>query len=349
MSILRRVKGHNNDFESLIHIADYIVTKPFTDWDTNVGVVGCRKDNFLKDMVAVKQAYHKNTGRMYDHSVLSITPDIQHIPDDVYMEVGRRIASHRLGYQCVYALHKDTSIRHIHFLFNSVSYKDGKKFSQGPSALNENKTFVNYVLEGYDFDPIKEGMLGCIDNNPYYFDINGYSFLEIDDDSPDDRNILVPPPPDENQYINPDAPIPGVHMFLTGGRRIYNPFNGGYYNMNNSSYPYRAVNPYYQLATPTPRMPVPPQSSTEPALNLVNVNNIYLGSPSDLSAAAGDMNNAFSDTAKAAAEAMAVLMKKGCNANVTITSINNYYPANNGNSKDNVVDIKPNDQDDNSK
>ena len=342
MSILRRVNDHNNDFNSLERISNYIVTKPYTDWDSNVDVVGCRKENFLKDMIACKQAYHKNTGKMYDHSVLSITPDNPHVPDEVYMEIGRRIAGHRSGYQCVFALHKDTSTRHLHFLFNSVSYKDGKKFSQGPTALNGVKTFVNHVLEGYDFDPIKEGMLGCIDNNVY--DIrNGYIFLEIDDDSPDDRNILVPPPPDENQYINPDAPIPGIHKFLGGGHSIYNNPYGGYH-MNNKDYSNKGYSHYSPTASQASRSSLPQHNANGQDINLLNVNNIHLNRNSDLAAAARDINDAFSDNARASAEAMAELQKRGCKANINLTTINNFYVDSSGESSDEpFIDLKPND------
>ena len=79
--------------------------------------------------------------------VLSITPNYQSIPDSVYMEIGRCIAEHHTGFQCVYALHKDTCFRHLHFLYNTVSYKDGKKFSQGPPDLNKTKMYCNHVLE----------------------------------------------------------------------------------------------------------------------------------------------------------------------------------------------------------
>lgn len=336
MSILRRVNDHNNTLHSFERIADYIVNKPYTDWDNNVGVVGCRKDSFLKDMIACKQAYHKNAGKMYDHSVLSITPDNNWVSDDVYMEIGRRIASHRIGYQCVFALHKDTATRHLHFLFNSVSYKDGKKFSQGPTALNDVKTFVNHVLEGYDFDPIKTGMLGCIDNSIY--DIrNGFIFLEIEDDSADDRNLFVQPPPDEHQYNNPDAPIPGLNKFLRDGQSIINNTFGGQ-TMNRKFYPYKATTPYTPATSKATRSFIPQQDGGQD-INLINVNNIHLNNNNDFATAKRDISEAFCDNAKASAEAMAILQNRGCKANINLTTINNYYLAgNNPMSSNNIID-----------
>ena len=344
MSILRRVNDHNNNEDSLYHIAEYITTKPYTDWDENVAVIGCRKDKFLNDMFATKKAYHKNTGKMYEHSVLSITPDLPYMKDSDYMEIGRRIASHRHGFQCAYALHKDTSIRHLHFLFNSVSYRDGKKFSQGPSELNSVKTFINHVLEDYNLDPIKEGMLGCIDTNKYFFGISGYSFLEIDDDSADDRDLfLAPPPPVENQYVHPDAPIPGAHMFLGGRRSFYNNSLGGYL-MKKHFNQYIGNSPYTPMASQSSSSFYPQTNSDDQTLQLVNVNNICLESNSDLAAAARDISEAFSDNARASAEAMAELQKRGCKANINLTTINNFYVDSTDEGNDNsIIDIPPTD------
>lgn len=323
MSIFKCVNDSNNDHDSFEYIVNYATKKPYTNWDTNVGTKGCRKDAIIRDMVAVKEAYHKNNGKLYEHVVFSITPDYKSVPDADYMEIGRLIADHYDGYQCVYALHKDTRIRHLHFIFNTVSYKDGKKYSQGPPDLNRIKMYCNHILEKLDFDPIRSNPIEMVDTDKHYF-ADGWRFLEIDNDEPDDRNLLlVEPPQTEEDNINEYAEAYEYSCFGDYSA-WYNNISGGY-NMN-SPFNYPSVMPQSEPSvTQATAMTIAQGCNSESSLNLVNINNIKLNSPDDLGQAISDMSVAFNDAAKTGAEAMAVLRQRGVTDGVTVTTVNNYY------------------------
>lgn len=336
MSILKWVNDANNDQDSYEYIVKYVTSKPYTDWDKNVRTKGCRKDAIIRDMSAVKKAYHKSNGKLYEHVVLSITPDHSSRKDSDYMEIGRRIADHYIGYQCAYALHKDTRIRHLHFVFNSVSYKDGKKFSQGPPDLNRIKMYVNTLLEEFDFDPIHSSPMEIIDTGEHFFS-NGWRFLEIDDDQPDDRDMFrnTPPPNEEDDNTNYDV---GSYFGISSS--WYNNEIGGY-NMNSSQYNqglmYQGIPDDAPQSVPSgipQNLPALSQATTISTcqgnnsgngLNLININNIKLNSLDDLGQAIGDMNNAFHNAAQVGAEAMSNLRQRGVSDGVTVTTINNYY------------------------
>lgn len=116
------------------------------------------------------------------------------------MEIGRRISSYFDGFQSVFALHTDTSTRHLHFLINSVSYKDGRKFSQDPTELNNFKTYCNHVLHENGFDIIKKGNNELFDDTPYSLK-NGFDFLEASEDEPQECAEASPVITDNDYYI----------------------------------------------------------------------------------------------------------------------------------------------------
>lgn len=324
MSILKWVNDANNDQDSYEYIVKYVTCKPYTDWNNNVGTKGCRKEAIIRDMNAVKEAYHKNNGKLYEHVVLSLTPDYSSRKDSDYMEIGRRIADHYVGYQCAYALHKDTRTRHLHFVFNSVSYKDGKKFSQGPPDLNRIKIYVNTLLEEFDFDPIHSSPIEMLDTGEHYFS-NGWRFLEIDDDKPDDRNMFLVPNPkieeDENKKYAEDYEY---NYFGAESTWLGNNFSGGYDMKSQFNYPVSTSHDV-PCVTQSTTMTANQGNNSGNGLNLVNINNIKLNSLDDLGQAIGDMNNAFHNAAQVGAEAMAVLRQRGVSDSVTVTAINNYY------------------------
>ena len=44
MSIYKRINDSKNDKEAFERIIKYVTKKPYTDWETDVGAVGCRKE-----------------------------------------------------------------------------------------------------------------------------------------------------------------------------------------------------------------------------------------------------------------------------------------------------------------
>ena len=180
MSILKHVSGSNKDPDYKNTLIDYLTENHKTADGQYVDTYGCSKTAPLRDMNTVCKVHHKTDGKQAEHFVLSVTPDKKENTNASYMEIGRRISSYFDGFQSVFALHTDTSTRHLHFLVNSVSYKDGRKFSQGPTELNNFKTYCNHVLHENGFDIIKKGNNELFDDTPYSLK-NGFDFLEVSD------------------------------------------------------------------------------------------------------------------------------------------------------------------------
>ena len=331
MSIYKRINDSKNDKDAFERIIAYVTKKPYTVWETDVGAIGCRKEDALQDMTVVKQSFHKNSGRQYEHAVLSITPDFPTLKDSDYMEIGRRVASHCIGHQCVYALHKDTRTRHLHFVWNTICYKDGKRFNMGPPGLNQEKLYINKVLEEYDLDPIRSSPNEMIDTG--YHDIRyPAQFLEVYNDTTDARNMFLAPPPqtgndNDSGYILSWSPVHTAWFENNGGGFMY----------NNNYVP--AEMPQTAPAVTQTASITTGNNSSSNGLNLVNVNNISLGSINDLSQATAVLNDAFSCSAHSGASALAELRHYGINEGVKVTTINNFVVSGNEDSNNNPWDI----------
>ncbi len=334
MSIFKHVNDKINDFNSLKELLEYVTNTTATKMPSNIGAKGCNKNALLRDMMTIKKAYHKNDGRFYEHVVLSITPDREYVPDSDYMEIGRRIAEHYVGFQCVYTLHKNTDYRHLHFIFNSVNYKDGKKFSQGPTDLNRIKTYCNTVLDEYNLDLISTKPMEMLDDGNYYFK-NGYDFLEIHSDTPIKRKDIFKSIENEcKETADRNAEYELFVGSCTTNESFFYPRNtyyGGNYMNNSTDFNAPAV----QQSSSTIANP---SSNSNGGLDLVTVNNVYLNSSNDLEAATRDISQSIYDNARVGAEALAVLREKGLDEGVRVATVNNFYVGSNTNQMNNAYD-----------
>ena len=102
-----------------------------------VTALNCSAPTAYAEMLATKNAYHKNSGRMYYHLVQSFPKG-----DDTSPELAHRIAVELAekafgNYECVVATHIDREHIHSHFVFNSVSFEDGRKYHSNGNTVQE--------------------------------------------------------------------------------------------------------------------------------------------------------------------------------------------------------------------
>ena len=85
----------------------------------------------VEQMLLVKQLWHKTKGRQVRHFFLTFGPT-EDVTIDEAMEYGCKIAEYYGDrFQIVFGVHLDTGHIHLHFAFNTVSYVDGKMYSEG--------------------------------------------------------------------------------------------------------------------------------------------------------------------------------------------------------------------------
>jgi mobilisation protein len=194
MSIYRVINGKNNDLDFLEKKRKYITDDVKTDGGKLVGTSACLYEHGIDDWISVKKAYHKSNGKQGEHIALSITPDRKNVSNEEYLQIAEEVADLLFqDYNCIYAVHIDSTYRHIHFLLNSVSYVDGKRFHSSKSDLAQTRAAVNRILERHNFDIISSSTDNMIDDTPYDLE-SGFEPLEITDDKPYEdpfKDILI--------------------------------------------------------------------------------------------------------------------------------------------------------------
>ena len=121
--------GYGMDrFDSIRQVMTYATNPDKTEKQFYTTGINCEVKNSVKQMQLVKIIYGKENGILAFHAYQSfnegeVTPEIAH-------EIGVKLANEmwRDRFQVVVSTHLNTENLHNHFVINSVSFKDGKKY-----------------------------------------------------------------------------------------------------------------------------------------------------------------------------------------------------------------------------
>lgn len=117
--------------EDLYAAIRYVENDDKTDQTMFVSGINCSKHNAYNEMIAVKRRFGERGKNIAYHGYQSfaageVTPDEAH---QIGMETARQMWGAK--YQVVVTTHLNTDNIHNHFVINSVSFVDGKKFRNG--------------------------------------------------------------------------------------------------------------------------------------------------------------------------------------------------------------------------
>ena len=117
-----------NTYLGLNKVIKYSTQDYKTEKQMYVSGINCSPDIAFKEMIITKKAFHKENGIQGFHIIQSfkpgeVTPELAH-------EIGVKLANEMWGdrFQVVVTTHLNTDHIHNHFVLNSVSFKDGKKY-----------------------------------------------------------------------------------------------------------------------------------------------------------------------------------------------------------------------------
>ncbi len=114
--------------------------------------VGVCADWAFQQMMLVKELWHKMDGRQCRHMVVSFACH-EDLTFDEAVAYGYQIAAYYSNrFQTVFALHLNSGHMHLHFLINSVSYVDGKKYSGGWGDYCQFKNYIQNLLPQWQVD-----------------------------------------------------------------------------------------------------------------------------------------------------------------------------------------------------
>ena len=117
--------------EDLYAAIRYVENDDKTDQTMFVSGINCSKHNAYNEMIAVKRRFGERGKNIAYHGYQSFVAD-EVTPDEAHA-IGKETARKMWGarYQVVVTTHLNTDNIHNHFVINSVSFVDGKKFRNG--------------------------------------------------------------------------------------------------------------------------------------------------------------------------------------------------------------------------
>ena len=117
------------DKEDLKDVLDYATRSSKTEKKLFVNALNCTPASAYEQMQETKKEYGKKNGILAFHGYQSFAPG--EVTPEVAHEIGMKFAEQMWGdsFEVVVATHLDTDCCHNHFVLNSVSFVDGKKYN----------------------------------------------------------------------------------------------------------------------------------------------------------------------------------------------------------------------------
>ena len=115
--------------EDLKDVLDYATRSTKTEQKLFVNALNCTPASAYEQMQETKKEYDKKNGILAFHGYQSFAPG--EVTPEVAHEIGMKFAEQMWGdsFEVVVATHLDTDCCHNHFVLNSVSFVDGKKYN----------------------------------------------------------------------------------------------------------------------------------------------------------------------------------------------------------------------------
>ena len=145
-----------DEFESIRQVMTYATNPDKTEKQFYTTGINCEVKDAIKQMQFVKTIYGKGNGILAFHAYQSfnegeVTPEIAH-------EIGVKLANEMWGdrFQVVVSTHLNTQHFHNHFVINSVSFKDGKKYYSNLTNTALLRKTSDEICEEYGLSVLKE-------------------------------------------------------------------------------------------------------------------------------------------------------------------------------------------------
>ena len=145
-----------DEFDSIRQVMTYATSPYKTEKQVYTTGINCEVKDAVKQMQFVKTIYGKENGILAFHAYQSfnegeVTPEIAH-------EIGVKLANEMWGdrFQVVVSTHLNTQHLHNHFVINSVSFKDGKKYYSNLTNTALLRKTSDEICEEYGLNVLKE-------------------------------------------------------------------------------------------------------------------------------------------------------------------------------------------------
>ena len=165
-------------YRDLHNTVEYIKADFKTEKQFYVTGINCSEDNALEEMKATKKKFGKERGILAYHAFQSFA-DGEVTPEQAH-KIGIQLAEELWGdrFEVIVSTHLNTKHIHNHFVLNSVSFVDGKKYRDNRSTYAIMRRTSDEICRENNLSVIEEKPCGKlnIDYSKYYS-----SYLQRDD------------------------------------------------------------------------------------------------------------------------------------------------------------------------
>lgn len=147
----------NQSSRALSSTLSYCMREAKTELDGEKLVTGinCVAENAYTEMMCTKNRFEKTDGRMYYHLDQSFHPD-EKITPQLAHKIACEFAENQFkGYEVVVATHIDADHIHSHFVVNSVSFEDGKKYHSDRNNIQKLRDASDEICRKYGLSVIE--------------------------------------------------------------------------------------------------------------------------------------------------------------------------------------------------
>lgn len=134
-------------------IIKYVTNEQKTDKNL-VYTKNCNIQTAKEEFEITKKQYSKTGGRQYFHIIQSFSPN-DNVDANTVNKIGIEMSEYFKDYELIMTTHTDKEHLHNHFVINSVSFLDGKKYNQNRDELEKIKEFSDNICLKYNLNVIK--------------------------------------------------------------------------------------------------------------------------------------------------------------------------------------------------
>ena len=143
-------------YMELNKVIKYSVQDYKTEKQLFVSGINCLPDTAYKEMMITKESFNKKNGIQGYHIIQSFKPG--EITPEMCHEVGMKFAEEAFGdrFEVVVSTHMDKHHLHNHFVMNSVSLIDGKKYKDNHETYADLRNISDSLCNEYGLSVIKQ-------------------------------------------------------------------------------------------------------------------------------------------------------------------------------------------------
>lgn len=162
-------KNYTNDlYRSLHNTIEYAKADFKTEKQFYVTGINCNEKTALQDMILTKKHFGKEKGILAFHGYQSFAEG--EVTAEQAHRIGIRLAEELWGdkYEVVVSTHLNTKHLHNHFVINSVSFVDGKKYRNTIENYAMMRKISDELCSEFNLSVVEEKVCGKIDYTKYY-------------------------------------------------------------------------------------------------------------------------------------------------------------------------------------